>query len=514
MEASVLLKAHDVAKRFGVRQSPPLSKRENLSILRGIIRSIIPSSFFLTGALAAVLAGCTVGPNYHEAPADAPSKWASPLGGGETNGPSADIQWWKSFHDPELDSLITRAAESNLNIRAALARVRQARYERQIVQGGLWPTLNANASYSYNRASATGLVPFPPGVPLEANLYQAGFDSAWELDVFGATRRSVEAASAEFTGAEFGRRNLLLSVFAEVARNYVQARSYERRLDVLRKNIKVQKDTLSLTRDLFSKGLASELDVQQSESLLATTQAQEPGFETGFQASAYRLAVLMGQPPGASLDELAATAPVMAEPPVVPVGLPSDLIHRRPDIQQAERQLAAATARIGVAKADLFPQFSLTGNIGLESISASDWFTAGSRYWTVGPTAQWRLFEAGRIRANIHLQTARQEEALAAYEQSVLTAFEDVENALTAYAHEQVRRQSLTRAVDADQKATQLAEDLYRHGLADFLRVLESQRSLYQSQDALIESDQIVSSNLIALYKALGGGWEEEQIKN
>jgi NodT family efflux transporter outer membrane factor (OMF) lipoprotein len=187
------------------------------------------------------------------------------------------------------------------------------------------------------------------------------------------------------------------------------------------------------------------------------------------------------------------------------------LIHRRPDIQQAERQLAAATAQIGVAKTDLFPQFSLTGDVGLESIHASDWFTAGSRYWTVGPMAQWKLFEAGRIRANIHLQTSRQEEALANYEQSVLAAFEDVENALTAYAHEQIRRQSLTRAVVANQQAAQLAENLYRNGLADFLQVLESQRSLYQSQDALIDSDVTVSSNLIALYKALGGGWDESQ---
>jgi NodT family efflux transporter outer membrane factor (OMF) lipoprotein len=211
------------------------------------------------------------------------------------------------------------------------------------------------------------------------------------------------------------------------------------------------------------------------------------------------------------VKELSGRAPVPAGPPAVPVGLPSDLLHRRPDIQQAERQLAAATARIGVAKADLFPQFSLTGDVGLESIYASDWFTAGSRYWTAGPMVQWRIFDAGHIRANIHLQTARQEEALAAYEQALLAAFEDVENALTAYAHEQVRRQSLARAVEADQKAVRLAEDLYRHGLADFLRVLESQRSLYQSQDALIESDQAVSSNLIALYKALGGGWEQDE---
>ncbi len=466
-------------------------------------------TFFTLFVIATLLAGCRVGPDYHAPQDQPPAQWASPLAGGETNASSPDVQWWKSFRDPELDSLVVRAAESNLNIRAAWERIRQARFERGMANASFWPTIDANGSYTKNRASATGLLPFPPGTPLEADLFQAGFDSVWELDVFGGTRRSVEAASAELAAAEFGQRNLLLSVYAEVARNYVQARSFQRRLAVLRENIKAQQEILALTRDLFAKGLATDLDVQQGAALLATTQSQEPAFDTGFKSSAFRLAVLLGRPPGALVEELTSDAPVPAAPPSVPVGLPSDLIHRRPDIQQAERQLAAATARIGVAKADLFPQFSLTGNIGLESIYASDWFTAGSRYWTAGPMAQWRIFDAGRIRANIHLQTAHQEEALDNYEQAVLAAFEDVENALTAYAHEQVRRQSLARAVEADQKAVRLAEQLYRNGLADFLRVLESQRSLYQSQDALIESDQAVSSNLIALYKALGGGWEE-----
>jgi multidrug efflux system outer membrane protein len=472
-----------------------------------------PGIILLLVVALTLLTGCVVGPNYHTPPSHPPTEWASPLGGGETNRSSTDVQWWKSFGDPELDSLIARAAESNLNLRAAWARVRQARLERGLAKADFWPTIDANASYTENRYSATGLLPFPPGTPLEANLFQAGFDSAWELDIFGGTRRSVEAASAEVAAAEFGRRNLLLTVYGEVARNYVQARAFQRRLAVLRENIKAQQNVLTLTRDLFAKGLANDLDVQQGEALLATTQSQEPAFDTGFRACAYRLAVLLGRPPGALLEELSLRAPVPAAPPAVPVGLPSDLIHRRPDIQQAERQLAAATARIGVATADLFPQFSLTGDIGLESIQASDWFTAGSRYWAAGPLVQWRIFDAGRIRANIHLQTARQEEALAAYEQAVLAAFEDVENALTAYAHEQVRRQSLARAVDADEQAVRLAEQLYRNGLADFLRVLESQRSLYQSQDSLIESDQAVSSNLIALYKALGGGWKEHESK-
>jgi NodT family efflux transporter outer membrane factor (OMF) lipoprotein len=277
-------------------------------------------------------------------------------------------------------------------------------------------------------------------------------------------------------------------------------------------NIKAQEQILGLTRDLFAKGLTGELDVQQAAALLAATKAQSPVFEGGFRDAVYQLSLLLGQPPGAALAELTNAAPIPAAPPVVPVGLPSDLLQRRPDVQQAERQLAAATARVGAAAADLYPKFSLTGDLGLQSISASDWFTAGSRYWTAGPTVQWRIFDAGRIRANIRVQNARVEQALAAYEQSMLAAFTDVETALTAYAKEQTRRQSLAQAAQANEKAVALAGDLYRNGLADFLRVLESQRSLYQSQDALIESDRAVSADLIALYKALGGGWEDESV--
>jgi NodT family efflux transporter outer membrane factor (OMF) lipoprotein len=308
--------------------------------------------------------------------------------------------------------------------------------------------------------------------------------------------------------AEFGRRNLLVTIFAEVARNYVQARAFQRRLAVADENISAQEQILALTRDRFAKGLTGELDVQEADALLATTRAQAPVFETGFRDSVYQLALLLGQPPGALLEELTNAAPIPAAPPAVPVGLPADLLQRRPDVQQAERQLAAATARVGAVVSDLYPKFSLTGDVGLQSISPGDWFNAGSRFWTAGPTVQWRIFDAGRIRANIRVQNARVDQALAAYEQSMLAAFTDVETALTAYAREQTRRQSLAHAAQAGEQAVALARDLYQHGLADFLRVLEAQRSLYQSQDALIESDRAVSSDLIALYKALGGGWE------
>jgi outer membrane protein, multidrug efflux system len=466
----------------------------------------------LASVCLGLLAGCKVGPNYHPPQAAVPAQWASPLAGGETNQPAAKAEWWKAFHDPELDSLIARSVRSNLDLHAAAARVREARAARGVAAAGLWPSVNASGSYANQRVSPNGPIleplSLPPNFPFVNDVYQAGFDAAWELDVFGGTRRAVEAANADITGAEYGRRNVLLSLLSEVARNYMQARGFQRRLVIARLNIRAQRDVLTLTQDRLRAGLSSQLDVEQASALLASTEAQVPVLETGFKASAYHLGVLLGQPPGAVLEELAAETPIPASPPEVPVGLPSDLLLRRPDIRQAERALAAATARIGVAVADLFPKFSLTGNVGVQSVSPGTWFTSESGFWSAGPTVQWRIFDAGRIRSNIRVQNARQEQALAHYEQTVLVSFEDVENALTAYAKEQIRRQSLAAAAHANQEALEISRQNYRSGLADFLNVLESERSLYQTQDALVQSELAVSLNVVALYKALGGGWE------
>jgi NodT family efflux transporter outer membrane factor (OMF) lipoprotein len=431
--------------------------------------------------------------------------------GGETNLPVADALWWKSFGDAELNSLIARAAASNINLRAAVARVRQARAAARIVSSADKPTIDAAGSYARERYSANGFPPFPPGVPLDADVFQAGFDAAWELDVFGGTRRAGEAAQAEVAATEMGRRGLWVSIAAEVARNYVSARALQRRLAVSDANIKAQEQVLALTQDRLAKGVGGQLDVEQAVALLEGTLAQTPSLENGFRAAVYQLALLLGQPPGALLTELTNAAPLPAAPPVVPVGLPADLVRRRPDVRVAERELAAATARVGVAAADLYPRFSLTGEVGLQSVSAGDWISGGSRFWSAGPAAQWRIFDASHIRSNIRMQNARVEEALAAYEQTMLSAFTDVETALTAYAKEQTRRQSLARAAAANERAVTLASDLYEHGLADFLRVLETQRSLYQSQDAEVESECAGALDLIAIYKALGGGWEESE---
>jgi NodT family efflux transporter outer membrane factor (OMF) lipoprotein len=472
---------------------------------------LVIEQFFLV-VLLGLLPACTVGPACHPPAVRAAAQWSSPLAGGETGSAASVAVWWKNFNDPELDSLIERAVKSNLDLKIATARVREARAQYGVTSADLWPSVGSSGSYERQLQSRhqpiLGAIPLPANVPFENNIYQAGFDASWEIDVFGGARRAVEAARNDTAAAEYGRRAALVSLLGEVARYYVEARGFQQRLAIARQNIQAQQVIVALARSRFKGGLTSELDVQQAAALLATTEAQVPALETSFKEAAHRLGVLLGQPPGALLAELSKEAPIPDAPPGVPVGLPSELLRRRPDIQQAERELAGATARIGMAVADLYPKFSLTGDAGLQSVSAGDWFSAGSRFWSIGPTMQWKIFEAGRIRANIKVQNAREEQALAHYEQTVLASFEDVENALTAYAREQTRRQSLADAVQANQQALEMANQLYRNGLADFLRVLDSERSLYESQDALTQSERTVILNLIKLYKALGGGWE------
>jgi multidrug efflux system outer membrane protein len=309
-----------------------------------------------------VLSGCAVGPNYHQPNVTAPAHWGEPMTGGETNSSSSVAAWWKNFNDPELDSLIERAVKSNLDLTISAARVREARAQYRVTSADLWPTVGTSASYERQLQSKNqpiiGALPLPASVPFENNVYQAGFDASWEIDVFGGKRRATEAAKAEVAAAEFGRRDTLVTLLGEAARNYVEARGYQRQLTIARQNITAQEEDLAITQDRFKHGLSSDLDVQQAATLLATTRSQIPTLEMNLQTSIHRLGVLLAQPPGALLEELSTVAPIPAAPPEVPVGLPSELLLRRPDVQKAERQLAAATAQIGVATADLFPKFS------------------------------------------------------------------------------------------------------------------------------------------------------------
>jgi NodT family efflux transporter outer membrane factor (OMF) lipoprotein len=450
--------------------------------------------------LLLLLTGCAVGPDYRAPQAETPARWRYSE---ETGAPP--LEWWKTFQDAELDSLIERAVKTNLDLRVATARLREARALRSGAAWELLPTINSSAAYTdAQRAQNAQVFPIKQ---LHTDLYDARFDARWEIDVFGGRRRAVQSASARFREVEEQHRLVLVSVLAEVARNYVEIRGYQQRLEISRNNIVAQSNAVEIARARRNAGLTGELEVQRSEGLLATLRAQVPPSVTAADLALHRLGVLLGQLPEALRPELEVAAPIPRPPPAVPVGLPSELLRRRPDVRGAEHELQAATAEIGVEVAELFPKFSLIGTGGFQSLSVGDWFVPAGKYWSAGPTVTWRLLDFGRIRARIKAADARQEQALALYEKAVLGAFEDVENALVAYANEQVRYRALAEAVATSRRALALANEKYAKGLSDFLPVLDAERALYAAEDQLVVSERTVMQNLVAIYKALGGGW-------
>jgi NodT family efflux transporter outer membrane factor (OMF) lipoprotein len=423
-------------------------------------------------------------------------------------------QWWITFHDAQLTTLITQAIAANLDVRLATARVREARAMRGVVAPDSQPQINATGAYTHTRRSSNAsTLPTVAGnaldVARDSDLFQLGFDARWELDVFGAVRRSVEAAEADIAVTMAEQQAVLVTLCGDVARSYLDLRGAQAQLAITHDNLTAQQDTLALSRVRWEAGLSSALDVARAEAQVATTAAQVPGLEQQMRQAIHHLSVLLGQAPGTLSADLLARAPVPPPPSVLTVGLPVDLLQRRPDMRRAERALAAATARVGVATADLYPRFSLSAMLGLQSLHLSDLPSLGSQFASVGPGVRWPLFDAGRIRANIQVHDARQEQALVRYEQAVLAALEDVENALLAYGKEQTRQHALATAVDAQRRAVALANELYTKGLADFLTVLDAQRSLLAAESQWVQSTTALSSHVVALYKALGGGWEE-----
>jgi NodT family efflux transporter outer membrane factor (OMF) lipoprotein len=467
--------------------------------------------------LTETVVGCMVGPDYRPPAMKLPARWS---GGYEPSradqGAKTDLaQWWQSFNDPILNALIAQALSSNLDDKIALSRIREERAYLVISQSGLFPTMNLGGSYNRQRYSAnTPFGFFPQVLPREENTYYAGFDASWELDVFGGIRRGKQAAEAELEASVENERNVRVTLLAEVARDYVAVRALERRLQIAQANLHDQNDSLKLAQARFEQGFAPELNVFQAQSLLETTQAQVPELEDELAQTVHSIGMLLGQEPDAFEAQLSDMRPIpgIADPDAIavsiPAGLPSDLLRRRPDIRGAEREIAAASARIGVATADLFPKFYITGNAGLESISMSDFFFSTSRMWSVGPTMTWPIFEAGRIRANIEVRNAQDEQALLTYRKTVLNALAEVEDALVAYAKERTRHQALQASAADFKRSQMLALDSYEEGYATYLDVLDAQRSLYQAQDSVAQSDQQLIDDLIALYKALGGGWQ------
>lgn len=457
-------------------------------------------------AFVPLLAACVVGPDYERPERPAPASWAE-MAGDRVSSASPETEWWTSFGDPTLDSLIARALEANLDLRVAAARVREARAEAGVVRGALLPEIDAGGSVARNRFSENGT--FPLSDPT-SDLYSAGFDARWELDLFGGTRRELEAAEAEVEASLEDRRAVLVSLLGEVAASYVDLRGNQRLAAVARRNADAARATLELTRTRLAAGLGTELDLSRATALLANAEAPLPQFEGAARVAMHRLGVLLALAPGELASELEAPHPIPAPPAQILVGLPSELLARRPDVRRAERELAAATARIGAAVAERYPKFSLTGAFGLESVSSADFADAASRAWSLGPAVRWPLFAGGRILASIEVQDARAEQAKLAYEQSLLFALEEVENALVAYLREWDHRRALESAAAAGRKSVALADELYRKGLTDFLDVLDAERELYAAELELAASETTASLNVVALYKALGGGWEHE----
>lgn len=497
---------------------------------------------FLTVA-ALLLGGCTVGPDFERPQLWSPASWfgARPRPARlEAIMPVAepvDAEWWTRFNDPVLTGLVRRVAAGNLEVRTAAIRLAQSRAQRGIAGADQFAQLNGNASYTRQRQSRQGVISLlgggaggsgsaspgaqanglggrQGGVPNSAgigafDLFQGGFDASWELDLWGRVRRSIESADAALEASTEARRAQLLSSIAEVARDYVQLRGTQETLRITRANLAAARESVQLTSERARGGLATDLDVANARAQLESTAATIPQLEQQEAQSINAIGLLLGMPPASLQAELSPRKPVPPVPPRVPVGLPSELARRRPDIRQAEAQLHAATADIGMAKADFYPKLTLSGSVALQALQVRNLgFSAGT--YSYGPSLTIPLFEGGRLRGTLQLREAQQQEAAVNYQRTVLQAFTDVDNALIAFAAEQRRRSSLVEQVAQSRRAFSLAQGQYRQGISDFLQVLTAQRTVLSAEQQLSDSTATVSANLVSLYKALGGGWEAD----
>lgn len=467
-------------------------------------------------AIAAVLAagGCkSVGPDYVEPQLTAPDAWASDLSLGLATTEADLSQWWGVMNDPMLSEIMGQVIASNLDLKQAELRVTEARLTRALISKNSDPSIDATGDYRRFTNSETTAPSRPriDGGGEGFNLFQAGFDSIWELDVFGRTNRAVEAADADIASQEWSRRDLMVMLTAEAARAYIELRTSQQRINTLRQNVSTQEQTLQLTENRLAAGLTSELDVARAKSQLERTRSNLPGFEEQVRVNSYVLAVLTSQQPGVFVEKLKTEGAIpVVQASAVQLGVPMNVIRRRPDIRQAERAIASATARIGVATADLYPTFSLVGSIGLASKNLYNFFDGDSREWSFGPGVRWNVFDAGRIRTNIKIEEVRTQQAITAYEQRLLVSLQEVDSAIVGLEKQSQRTASLEKAVAAQQRAVDLADQLYRKGLTDFLSVLNAQRELFELQDAAVESKGISTQRVVQVYKALGGGWSAE----
>ncbi|MGF6902359.1 efflux transporter outer membrane subunit [Paraburkholderia sp. GAS348] len=489
-------------------------------------------------AAVMLLAGCTVGPDFTRPEAKLPTNWCSSACEPTRWEPSrvtsepVTSAWWTSFNDPELVKLEDAVANANLDLKAASLRLAESRATRTVTAADRYPSVEGNAGVTRERTSANGVlssagtlahapnaataangsgVAVTPNRSSDAspfNVFQAGFDSSWELDLWGRVRREVEAADASVDIQADARRDLLLSTLAEVARDYIRLRGIQSDYAITFENLNAAKDIERVTRERNAHGLATELDIAQAGSEVWREAALVPQLKQQEEETINRLGFLLGEAPGALRAELESNKSVPPTPPVVPTGIPSELARRRPDIREAEAALHQATAKVGVAQADFYPTITLSGSASLQALQFSQLGDWASHQFAIGPSINLPIFEGGRLKGALNLRKLQQQEAAVNYQSVVLSAWHEVDNALTAYSSQQLRRNELEAAVRDDKRVLRLAQAQYVAGTGSFLRVLDAQRSLLAGQQDLSDNVTDISTTLVALYKALGGGWE------
>jgi outer membrane protein, multidrug efflux system len=465
----------------------------------------------LVGAAVAALCACAVGPNYQRPVTPVPPQFAN-LGQPGFNGADVEAKFWTLFNDPRLDRLVNDALAANKDLQRARANLRASRAARRLAGFDLFPTVTAAGSYSHARESRNQL---PAFISEERTLdsVDVGFDAFWELDFFGRVRRGIQAARAEEQASAAGLRDAQVTVTAEVARNYFVLRGLQDQLAVAVRNADNQTQTLKVTQARLEAGRGTELDTARAEAQVKTTLASIPLLESSIATTIYRLSVLTGRLPDALTADLQAPEALRDLPSLNAVGDPATLLRRRPDIRVAERSLAASTARIGVAIGDLFPKVTFTGSIGYNAATFRGIGKSGSDTYSVGPGISWAAFDLGRVGARIKIAHAQADADLAAYEASVLGALEETEGALITYGRAQSRRDLLTQAATASERAADLARQRFQGGLTDFVNVLEAERDALSVQDSLAQSRTQTATALVAVYKALGGGWVDEPLE-
>ncbi|MCS4284873.1 NodT family efflux transporter outer membrane factor (OMF) lipoprotein [Pseudomonas sp. BIGb0278] len=462
--------------------------------------------------LAVALAGCSLGPDFQRPASQAPQQWAPVQGEAAASQPLAEplqVRWWESFHDARLSALIQRVAANNLDLQIASARLLQSRALRSTIAADETPSIGLDAGYSRARNSAEGLNDPSGNAGKSAyNLWQGDLIAGWELDLWGRVRRQVEAADASVAVAEEDRRGVLLALLAETAGDYIQLRAVQQTLEVTENNLKVARHSLQLSRDRQAEGVATRLDVAQASAQVASIEARLPTLQARRDDLINALSLLAAEPPRSLQAELLAPGELPVPQQRFAVGLPSELAERRPDIRQAEARLHAATASIGVAKADFYPRIRLSGNVGMQALQLADFGGWDSRRFAFGPQLSLPIFEGGRLKGTLQLREAQQQEAALNYRKVVLGAWHEIDDVLRLYNASQLRRDHLAEAVRENRIALDTAQQQYVEGAVDFLNVLTVQTALLASEEQWIDSSAAVSQAMVGLYKALGGGWQ------